>query len=106
MSMIISEFEELILLAVLKLGQGAYGVSIGDAIEAATGRSVSFGKLYTAFSKLEQNGFVKTRMGDPTPERGGRAKRFVEITGKGEEVLRTHQARRTAVFAHLQPQGV
>ena len=79
----IGEFEYLILTSAARLGDNAYGASIRSEIENATGRPCSIGALYTTLDRLEAKGFVRTWMGDPTPERGGRAKRFFEVTEKG-----------------------
>jgi len=79
----IGEFEYLVLAATRRLGDEAYGASIAQEIEQATGRRCSLGALYTTLDRLETKGLIKTRMGDPTPERGGRAKRMVTITGTG-----------------------
>jgi len=79
----LGEFEYLMLTAVARLGEGAYGVTIREEIEDATGRQCSLGALYTTIERLESKGLVKTSMGDPTPQRGGRPKRMVRITPKG-----------------------
>ena len=81
----LGEFEYLMLTAVARLGDGAYGVAIRQEIEDATGRPCSLGALYTTIDRLEQKGLVKTSMGDPTPQRGGRPKRMVRITPKGAQ---------------------
>ena len=79
----LGEFEYLMLTAVARLGEGGYGVTIRLEIEDATGRPCSLGALYTTIERLESKGLVKTSMGDPTPQRGGRPKRMVRITPKG-----------------------
>ena len=79
----IGEFEYLTLSAAARLAENAYGAAIRQDIESATGSRCSIGALYTTLDRLEQKGLVKTWMGDPTPERGGRAKRMVRITAKG-----------------------
>lgn len=79
----IGEFEYLILTCASRLGGDAYGASIRKEIEKATGRRCSIGALYTTLDRLETKGFVKTWMGEPTPERGGRSKRLVQITASG-----------------------
>ena len=71
------------LTAAARLGEDAYGVSIRQAIEEATGHRCSIGALYTTLDRLETKGLVKTWMGDPTPQRGGRPKRMVRVTPKG-----------------------
>jgi PadR family transcriptional regulator, regulatory protein PadR len=81
----LGEFEYLMLTAVARLGEGAYGVAIRQEIEDATGRPCSLGALYTTIDRLEQKGLIKTSMGDPTPQRGGRPKRMVRITTRGAQ---------------------
>ena len=79
----LGEFEYLMLSAATRLGEAAYGVSIRQEIETATGQACSTGSLYTTLDRLETKGLVKTWMGDPTPQRGGRPKRMVRVTAKG-----------------------
>jgi PadR family transcriptional regulator PadR len=84
----LGEFEYLMLTAAARLGDEAYGVAIRQEIEEVGGRRCSLGALYTTLDRLETKGFVKTWMGDPTPQRGGRPKRFVRITAKGIQAAR------------------
>ena len=79
----LGEFEYLLLTATARLGADAYGAAIRQEIESATGRSCSIGALYTTLDRLEAKGLVKTSMGDPTPQRGGRPKRMVRVTAAG-----------------------
>src|SRR2546428_9572061 len=79
----LGEFEYLLLTAAARLGDDAYGAAIREAIEEATGRACSIGALYTTLDRLEAKGLVRTRMGDPTPQRGGRAKGVVGAPAKG-----------------------
>jgi PadR family transcriptional regulator PadR len=79
----LGEFEYLMLTAASRLGEEAYGVSIRQEIESTTGQHCSMGALYTTLDRLEVKGLVKTWMGDPTPQRGGRPKRRVRVTAKG-----------------------
>jgi PadR family transcriptional regulator, regulatory protein PadR len=79
----LGEFEYLLLTAAARLGEDAYGAAIRQEIEQATRRPCSIGALYTTLDRLEAKGFVKTWMGDPTPQRGGRPKRMVRVTAKG-----------------------
>jgi PadR family transcriptional regulator PadR len=79
----LGEFEYLLLSAAARLGVDAYGAAMRQEIENATGRRCSIGALYTTLDRLEAKGFVKTWMGDPTPQRGGRPKRMVRVTAKG-----------------------
>lgn len=88
----LGEFEQIVLLAVLRLGENAYGVTILGEIAARTGREVSPGALYTTLHRMEDKGLVTLRDGSPTPERGGRAKRFVTVTREGRNALASAQA--------------
>jgi len=81
----IGEFEYLILAATLRLAEEAYGASIRREIEEATGAPCSIGALYTTLDRLEAKGLVKTWMGEPTAERGGRAKRMARVTPAGRK---------------------
>jgi DNA-binding PadR family transcriptional regulator len=83
----IGDFEQRILFALVRLGADAYGVSIRRAIEERTGRAISPGALYTALARLEKRGFVASRLGDPTPERGGKRKRLYKVQPAGERAL-------------------
>src|SRR3954470_17800034 len=80
---LLTEFELMILLAILRVGKDAYGVPISLEIETATGRPVTRASVYTALDRLQRMGLVTSAMGDPTPERGGRAKLFFEVTAEG-----------------------
>ena len=81
------EFEQLVLLAILRLGDNAYGVSIRAEITACTSREVAPGALYTTLDRLEEKGMVHSRFGDATPQRGGRARRYFLLTKKGHAAL-------------------
>lgn len=83
MVIMLGEFEYLLLTAAARLGEDAYGAAIREEIEETTERRCSVGSLYTTLDRLEAKGLIKTWMGDPTPQRGGRAKRMVRVTAKG-----------------------
>ena len=83
----LGEFEQLILLAMLRLGDRAYGVTIRAELSDRAGRTITPGALYTALERLEAKGLITSRMGDPTPQRGGRAKRYVTVTAAGRQAL-------------------
>jgi DNA-binding PadR family transcriptional regulator len=83
----IGEFEELVLLTIASLGEGAYGVSIKENIEKRSDRSISIGALHSTITRLEEKGLIKSWLGEPTQERGGRRKRFFEITHQGKVSL-------------------
>jgi PadR family transcriptional regulator PadR len=89
----LGEFELVVMLAVIRLGEGAYGVPISREIEEKTGRETSFGTVYATLERLLEKGLVRSELGDPTPERGGRAKRYFHATPTGLRVVRqTRQA--------------
>jgi PadR family transcriptional regulator, regulatory protein PadR len=83
----IGEFEQLILFAVIRLDAGASAVTVRQEIEARTGRTISSGALYTALDRLESRGFLSSRLGEPTPERGGKRKRLYTIEPAGARAL-------------------
>lgn len=83
----LGEFEHLVLLAVARLGAEAYGVPIVDELEQQTGRRVSRASVYVALKRLETKGLIRATLGEPTPERGGRAKRYFQITAEAEQRL-------------------
>lgn len=83
----IGDFEQLILLALVRLDADAYGASIRTEIEKRTGRTISAGALYTALDRMEKRGLVVSRLGDPTPERGGKRKRLYTLQPTGERAL-------------------
>lgn len=88
----LGEFELMLLLAVIHLGEEAYGVPISRELEAHRGRTVSVGSVYAALERLEAKGLVSSTLGDPTPERGGKAKRYFRITKEG--LRQVHETRR------------
>ena len=81
----LGEFEYLLIATTVRLGDEAYGAAIRQEFEQTTRRSCSIGALYTTLDRLEAKGFVETWLGDPTPERGGRAKRMVRVTRAGRK---------------------
>jgi DNA-binding PadR family transcriptional regulator len=92
----LGEFEHIVVLALLRLGDQAYGVTVRQEIEARIGREVSIGAIYATLDRLEGKGYVKSQLGEPTPERGGRSKRFFRVSAKGvAAVNRTHRALQT-----------
>ncbi len=89
----LGEFEHIILLALLRLEDSAYGVTVRQEIEFRTDREVSIGAVYATLDRLERKRYVTSHRGDPTPERGGRSKRFFRVTADGlGAVSRTHRA--------------
>ena len=96
MSVALGEFEQLILLALVRLGPDAYGATVRREIEEHAGREVSISAVYTTLERLEQKGLVRSRIGEPTPERGGRRRRHFELLPLGARSLarRLPRARR------------
>jgi PadR family transcriptional regulator PadR len=85
--MSLGEFEQLVLMTLLRLGDGAYGVSVASEITTRTGREVSVGAVYTTLDRLEAKHLVRSRIGEPSAVRGGRRKRHFALTSKGEAAL-------------------
>lgn len=81
----LGEFEYLLLSASARLGENAYGAAIRQEIESSAARRCSIGALYTTLDRLEAKGLIRTWMGDPTPQRGGRPKRMVRVTAQGRK---------------------
>lgn len=94
----IGEFEELVLLTIAALGDAAYGVAIKEDIEQRTDRSISLGALHSTITRLEEKGFIKSWLGDPTQERGGRRKRYFQLTNQGKAGLRKVKALRDELW--------
>lgn len=88
----LGEFELMVMLALLHLGDQAYGVSVSRELEKQRGREVSLGSIYAALDRLEQKGLISSSLGDPTPDRGGKAKRYFRVTQEG--LRKVHETRR------------
>jgi PadR family transcriptional regulator, regulatory protein PadR len=99
----LGEFEQIVLLAVLRLGDEAYGVPIRQDIEERTGRALTVGALYRTLDRLEEKGYVSSAFSDPTPERGGRSKRYFRIKPLGLRTLRASREALTAMWEGLDP---
>ena len=84
----LGEFEQLVLLAVVRLKGEGYGLAIRREIEASTGRAVSIGAIYATLERLETKGHLSSRAGASTPERGGRARRHFGLSPQGKDALR------------------
>ena len=104
MSETLGEFESAVLLAIVRLGEGAYGVTIRRDIETRLGRSIAVGALYTAFDRLERKALIRSTTSEPLPQRGGRSRRQVSVTPSGVAALqRSHDAMQR-LWAGLSPQ--
>ncbi len=99
----LGEFEQIVLLAVLRLGKNAYGVTILEEIERRTGRSVMIGAVYATLDRLETKRYISSKVGAPTPERGGRAKRFFKVTAQGSAALERSRKILQNMWAGLEP---
>jgi PadR family transcriptional regulator, regulatory protein PadR len=97
----LGEFEHLVLLAIARLGADAYGVPIVDELERQTGRRVSRASVYVALKRLEAKGLIVSMLGEPTPERGGRAKRYFQISSAAERRLQEARAALMKMWADL-----
>jgi PadR family transcriptional regulator PadR len=84
-------FELLVLLALIHVGDEAYGVPISEAIEESSGKEVALGSVYVTLERLATKGLVTSRLGEPTAERGGRAKTYFKVTAKGLREVRNTQ---------------
>jgi len=102
----LGEFEHVVLLAIMRLGSDAYGVSIQREIETRAGRRVSLGAIYPTMDRLEAKGLVASRVGEPTSERGGRAKRHVELKPAGRDALRRSRTMLTALWEGFEPESL
>lgn len=79
----LGDVELIVMLALLRLGENAYGVTISREIEQQSGREIALGSVYVTLERLEEKGMVSSNLGEPTAERGGRAKRYFRVTTKG-----------------------
>jgi PadR family transcriptional regulator PadR len=101
----LGEFETSVLLAIVYLRGRGYGVSIADEIERRAGKPVSFGAVYATLDRLQKKGLISSELGEPTPERGGKPKRFYRIEGPGERALGEAQARAERMWEGVRPIG-
>jgi DNA-binding PadR family transcriptional regulator len=97
---LLTDFELMILLAILRVDE-AYGVPIAREIEATAGRTIVLGAVYAALDRLEERGLVASSVGDPTPERGGRARRYFRVTPRGLRALKDTQRALVALWTNL-----
>ena len=102
MDRILTRSEEFLLLAVLKLGDNAYPVSIFDEIIAATGSSWTLGSIYFPLQRLEERGFLTSFLGDPTKDRGGKSKRFYRVSQKGLQALEEARAAQNRMWEGIE----
>jgi len=98
----LGEFEQVVLLAILRLGDEAYAVAVRDEILDCTGRDVSRGSIYITLDRLETKGYLRSWLGDPTPERGGRAKRYYTLRPRAVEALKDSRRALVALWRGLE----
>ena len=98
----LGEFEHVVLLSILRLGDDAYAVSIRDEIARCTGRDVSRGSVYITLDRLETKGYLRSRLADATAERGGRAKRYYVLRPRAVEALRESRRALVALWRGLE----
>jgi len=98
----LGEFEQVVLLAILRLDDQAYAVTVRDEIARCTGRDVSRGSIYITLDRLETKGYLKSRLADPTPERGGRAKRYYALRPRAIDALRENRRALVALWRGLE----
>jgi DNA-binding PadR family transcriptional regulator len=101
----LGEFEEFALLALHALKEGTYGVPIQQYMEKQTGRSVTMGAVYAALTRLEDKGYVRSVLGDATPVRGGKRKRYYEPTAAGLEALQELRRVRERMWQAIESRG-
>lgn len=99
----LGEFEELLLLCVRQLGDEAHAPAIQELLAESAGREVTLGAIYSALDRTQRKGFADSWLGDPTPERGGRAKRHWAVTADGEGALREAREVRTRLWGEDAP---
>ena len=102
----LGEFEELVLLTVAVLTPTAYSVTVAEELEAQTGKTVTTGAVHAALQRLEKKGFVNSRMGESTPERGGRRKRLFTVTVAGSRMVHEVRAVRNRLWDQIGSRGL
>jgi len=102
----LGEFEQMVLLAILHVGDEAYGVPIMEEIERRTGRSISRAAVYVTLRRLEKKGILTSWMSEPTGERGGKARRCVRVEAEGRELLLESRRTMERMWDDLDPEAV
>jgi PadR family transcriptional regulator, regulatory protein PadR len=98
----LGEFEHMVLLAIMRLGDAAYAVPVRDEIVRCTGREVSRGSIYITLDRLETKGYLRSRLADSTPERGGRSKRYYALRPRGVDALKDSRRALVALWRGLE----
>jgi len=98
----LGEFEQMVLLSIMRLEDDAYGLAVKDELEAVAGRSPSSGSLYTTLDRMEKKGLVESSAGEATHERGGRPRRYVRVTPEGKALLARSRSTLLALWDGLE----
>jgi DNA-binding PadR family transcriptional regulator len=98
----LGEFEQMVLLTIMRLGGDAYGLAVRDELEAVAGRSPSSGSLYTTLDRMERKGLVESSAGEGTRERGGRPRRYLRVTPAGQAMLARSRSTLLALWSGLE----
>ena len=98
----LGEFEQMVLLSIMRLGQDAYGLAIKDELESVAGRSPSSGALYTTLDRMERKGFLESSAGESSSDRGGRPRRYLRLTPAGQEMLARSRSSLLALWDGLE----
>jgi DNA-binding PadR family transcriptional regulator len=98
----LGEFEQMVLLSILRLGEEAYGLAVREELDEVAGRSPSSGALYTTLDRLERKGLIASSAGDASGSRGGRARRYVEVTPEGRALLARSRSRLLALWTGIE----
>jgi PadR family transcriptional regulator len=98
----LGEFEHMVLLAIMRLGDQAYAVPVREEIVRCTGRDVSRGSIYITLDRLETKGYLRSRLADPTAERGGRAKRYYALRPRAVDALKESRRALVALWRGLE----
>ncbi len=101
----LGDLEELVLLAVLRLGDDAYGASVREELKVQAGRSVSISTVYVTLMRMEEKGLSRSWMGKPSGERGGKAKRHFQVSPEGLQALEASRAVRERMWARVEQEG-
>jgi PadR family transcriptional regulator, regulatory protein PadR len=102
----LGEFEEIVLLTVAVLGEGAYGLSITNKLDEQSGRTVSLSAVHAALHRLEEKGMLSSYLGDATNERGGRRKRLFSVTALGSRTLHEIRSVRESLWGSIPPNSL
>ena len=98
----LGEFEQMVLLSIMRLGNRSYGLAIRDELETVTGRTPSSGSLYTTLDRMERKGLLESSAGEITQERGGRPRRYVRVTAGGQASLAHSRSALLALWTGLE----